>query len=156
MAYFVLLLIYIICVGVAVFWFYLAKLEGILGACCHLKFKGSSTKEAPATWISISSLLTWDLSASGSTPGLLECQPYLKLIILKTIYLPLIARFMGPTWGPPGDPGGPHVCHMNFAIWVWLYILHHWLWIGIMFINIPYLLDQYMLSKILKFTTTGL
>ena len=25
-----------------------------------------------------------------------------------------------------------------------------------MFINIPYLLDQYMLSNILKFTTTGL
>ena len=31
-----------------------------------------------------------------------------------------IARFMGPTWGPPGadnDPGGPHVGPMNFAIW---------------------------------------
>ena len=32
----------------------------------------------------------------------------------------LIARFMGPTWGPTGtghDPGGPHVGPMNFAIW---------------------------------------
>ena len=33
----------------------------------------------------------------------------------------LIARFMGPTWGPiwgRQDPGGPHVGPMNFAIWV--------------------------------------
>ena len=30
----------------------------------------------------------------------------------------LIARFMGPTWGPGRqDPGGPHVGHMNFPIW---------------------------------------
>ena len=30
----------------------------------------------------------------------------------------MIARFMGPTWGPSGqDPGGPHVGPMNFAIW---------------------------------------
>ena len=38
-----------------------------------------------------------------------------------TEFLALIARFMGPTWGPSGDrqdPGGPHVGHMNFAIWV--------------------------------------
>ena len=27
-----------------------------------------------------------------------------------------IARFMGPIWGRQ-DPGGPHVGHMNFAIW---------------------------------------
>ena len=26
----------------------------------------------------------------------------------------LIARFMGPTWAP----GGPHVGHVNLAIWV--------------------------------------
>ena len=26
---------------------------------------------------------------------------------------------MGPTWGRQ-DPGGPHVGHMNFAIWVYL------------------------------------
>ena len=25
---------------------------------------------------------------------------------------------MGPIWGRQ-DPGGPHVCSMNFAIWVW-------------------------------------
>ena len=34
--------------------------------------------------------------------------------------MPLIARFMGPTWGPIWglqDPGGPHVGPMNFAIW---------------------------------------
>ena len=33
----------------------------------------------------------------------------------------LIARFMGPIWGPSGadrqDPGGSHVGPMNFAIW---------------------------------------
>ena len=32
----------------------------------------------------------------------------------------LIAIFMGPTWGPSGarqDPDGPHVGHMNLAIW---------------------------------------
>ena len=32
----------------------------------------------------------------------------------------LIARFMGPTWGPiwgRQDPGGPNVGPMNFAIW---------------------------------------
>ena len=28
----------------------------------------------------------------------------------------LIAKFMGPTWGQQ-DPGGPHVGHMNLAIW---------------------------------------
>ena len=28
---------------------------------------------------------------------------------------------MGPTWGRQ-DPGGPHVDHMNFAIWVALNI----------------------------------
>ena len=36
----------------------------------------------------------------------------------------LIARIMGPTWGPPGhrqDPGGPHVGPMNFAIWDVMY-----------------------------------
>ena len=35
----------------------------------------------------------------------------------------LIARFMGPTWGPQGDrhdPGGPHVGPMNLVIWEWL------------------------------------
>ena len=31
----------------------------------------------------------------------------------------LIARFMGPTWGPSGsDTDGPHVGPMNLAIWV--------------------------------------
>ena len=33
----------------------------------------------------------------------------------------LMARLMGPTWGPiwgRQDPGGPHVGPMNFAIWV--------------------------------------
>ena len=34
----------------------------------------------------------------------------------------LIARFMGPTWGPQ-DPGGPHVGPMNFAIWAVAIIL---------------------------------
>ena len=32
----------------------------------------------------------------------------------------LIARFMGPKWGPSGDrqdPGGPHVGPMDLAIW---------------------------------------
>ena len=32
----------------------------------------------------------------------------------------LIAKFMGPTWGPPWgrqDPSGPHVGPMNLAIW---------------------------------------
>ena len=27
-----------------------------------------------------------------------------------------MAKFMWPTWGPPGSPGGPHVGHMNLAI----------------------------------------
>ena len=38
---------------------------------------------------------------------------------------PLIARFMGPTWGPPGDPGVPHVGHMKIAIWdkVWAIVI---------------------------------
>ena len=32
----------------------------------------------------------------------------------------LIAKFMGPTWGPPGrrqDPGGPHVDRVTFVVW---------------------------------------
>ena len=33
----------------------------------------------------------------------------------------LVARFIEPTWGPPGaereDPGGPHVGHMILAVW---------------------------------------
>ena len=33
----------------------------------------------------------------------------------------LIARFMGPTWGQQ-DPGGPHVGHVNLAIWDMLVI----------------------------------
>ena len=36
------------------------------------------------------------------------------------IYKSLIARFMGPTWGPSGSGRtqlGPHVGPMNFAIW---------------------------------------
>ena len=36
------------------------------------------------------------------------------------IRVPLIARFMGPTWDPSGalqDPVGPHVGPMNFATW---------------------------------------
>ena len=31
---------------------------------------------------------------------------------------PLIARFMGPTWGPSGADSWPHVGPMNLAIWV--------------------------------------
>ena len=38
----------------------------------------------------------------------------------------LIARFMGPTWGPQ-DPGEPQVGSMNFAIWV-IHTLHALLW----------------------------
>ena len=46
---------------------------------------------------------------------------------------PLIARFMGPTWGPYGanmgsiwgrqDPDGSHVGPMNFVIWVYIPIV---------------------------------
>ena len=36
---------------------------------------------------------------------------------LLILHNTLIARFMGPTWDRQ-DPGGPHVGHMNFAIWV--------------------------------------
>ena len=36
----------------------------------------------------------------------------------------LIARFLGPTWGRQ-DPGGPHVGHMNFAIWVVHHMYHN-------------------------------
>ena len=39
----------------------------------------------------------------------------------------LIARFMGPIWGPTWgrqDPGGPHVGPMNVAIWVRSMILN--------------------------------
>ena len=31
---------------------------------------------------------------------------------------------MGPTWGRQ-DPGGPHVGHMNFAIWGGMIIVPH-------------------------------
>ena len=37
--------------------------------------------------------------------------------------LPLIAKLMGPSWGRQ-DPGGPHVGHMNLAIWDVTYISH--------------------------------
>ena len=36
--------------------------------------------------------------------------------IHRASHKPLMARFMGPTWGRQ-DPGGPHVGPMNFAIW---------------------------------------
>ena len=37
---------------------------------------------------------------------------------LRALVFTLIARFMGPTWGPSGaDTGGPHLGPMNFAIW---------------------------------------
>ena len=41
-------------------------------------------------------------------------------VVHKLCHTPLIARFVGPTWGPiwgRQDPCGPHVGHMNFAIW---------------------------------------
>ena len=31
------------------------------------------------------------------------------------------AANVGPTWGPQ-DPGEPHVGHMNFAIWEYMYV----------------------------------
>ena len=34
----------------------------------------------------------------------------------------LIARFMGPSWGRQ-DPGGPHVGHIKFVIWVTLLLV---------------------------------
>ena len=39
---------------------------------------------------------------------------------------------MGPTWGRQ-DPGGPHIGHMNFAIWVVLLLdmkKTHWCYLG--------------------------
>ena len=46
------------------------------------------------------------------------CHVWSGLLVLY----PLIAKIMGPTRGPMNwgrqDPGGPHVGHMNFAIWV--------------------------------------
>ena len=40
---------------------------------------------------------------------------------VASVTVSLIARLIGPTWGPPGTDRtqvGPHVGHMNFAIWV--------------------------------------
>ena len=44
---------------------------------------------------------------------------YLWTIECGICSMPLIARFMGPTWATWGrqDPGGPHVGHMKLAIW---------------------------------------
>ena len=36
----------------------------------------------------------------------------------------LVARFMGPSWGPQ-DPGVPHVGPMNLAIWVSMFYCNH-------------------------------
>ena len=44
----------------------------------------------------------------------------MKLNCTRDMATSLIARPMGPTMGPTWgrqDPGGPHVGHMNFAIW---------------------------------------
>ena len=38
---------------------------------------------------------------------------FIHLVAYKST---LIAKFMGPTWGRQ-NPGGPHVDHMNLAIW---------------------------------------
>ena len=38
------------------------------------------------------------------------------------------AKFLGPTWGPPGScrpPGGPHVGPINFAFRVWIMVNLH-------------------------------
>ena len=46
-----------------------------------------------------------------------EVKPGIEILQHKE---PLIARFMGPTWGPiwgRQDPGGPHIGPMNLAIW---------------------------------------
>ena len=34
------------------------------------------------------------------------------------------SKFMGPTWGQQ-DPGGPHVGHVNLAIWVGYEMISH-------------------------------
>ena len=58
----------------------------------------------------------------------MEVNGHSNVIVTKYETLPdskVHGANVGPTWGRQ-DPGGPHVGHMNLAIWVLLVMMEIW------------------------------
>ena len=66
----------------------------------------SSTRHRSLVW---SHCLCW---------GIVKCIPVMRYIWSLILSLPsLIARFMGPTWGPSGAPCWPHEpCYLGYSL----------------------------------------